>query len=57
MLEGPDSGMSKIDDAWLVLVEGVYSTGSGSLISPESEVFKRGRGGDLIMELSLLAVW
>jgi hypothetical protein len=35
----------------------VYNTGSGSLISPESDVFKRGRGEYLPKELSLVAVW
>ena len=35
----------------------MYSTGSGNLISPESDVFKRGRGDGLPRELSLVAVW
>jgi hypothetical protein len=35
----------------------MYSTGSGNLIAPEFDVFKRGRWGCLPKELSLVAVW
>jgi hypothetical protein len=38
-------------------MEGVYSTGSGILISPGGEVFKRGRYDGLPEELLLTAVW
>jgi hypothetical protein len=38
-------------------MEGVYNTGSGILISPDGEVFKRGRYDGLPEELLLTAVW
>ena len=47
---------SNIDDAWLALTEGVYRTGSGSLISSD-DVLKRGRYDGLSGEESPVAVW
>ena len=48
---------TRLEDASLVLVEGMYSTGSDNLIAPKFDVFKRGRWGCLPKELSLVAVW
>jgi hypothetical protein len=43
-LEGLDSETSKIDDAWLLLAKGVYSTGSGNLILPNLMSLSVGKG-------------